>query len=56
MKQLKTVQIDEGFNDRFRDIEISEFFDGMFVHGSSHADCDGDKGIYFPSIVLCGNN
>ena len=44
----------EDFNIRFWDIDTSEFLDEVFVYGSSDPNCDGDEGVYFPSIILYG--
>lgn len=44
----------EGFNSRF--FKVSGFFDGVFMHGSSHPNYDGDEGVYFQSVVLDGIN
>ena len=40
------------FDTRFRDFEVRQVFNGVFVYSASNSDCDGNKKVGFPSMVL----
>jgi hypothetical protein len=44
----------EGFDGSFWDFKVGKFANGVFVYSSSNSGCNGDKWVYFPSVVLYG--
>ena len=37
----------EGFDTRFRDFEVGQFFNGVFVYSASKSGCDGNERFGF---------
>jgi hypothetical protein len=46
----------EGLKGGFRDFQVNEFINGVFMNSPSHTGRDGDKGVCLPSLVLYGVN